>query len=77
MHQDLSLLTNLTHEDISKLQTVGKEEQAKRKEFILRDDSPEAWEALKAGNDDEGKSESPVAIILDNGEGASSDRDIG
>ncbi|KZT38776.1 DUF89 domain-containing protein [Sistotremastrum suecicum HHB10207 ss-3] len=56
---DLSLLTNLTHEDIEKLQTVEKETRDARKEFILCDDSDAAWEALKSGSD-------RVDFILDN-----------
>lgn len=35
---DLSLLTNMTMEDIGRLQSVGREAQESRKRFILHDD---------------------------------------
>lgn len=35
---DLSLLTHMTVEDINRLQSVGREAQASRKQFILHDD---------------------------------------
>ncbi|EIW76695.1 DUF89 domain-containing protein [Coniophora puteana RWD-64-598 SS2] len=57
---DLSLLTHMSHEDIERLQTVGKEAQQARKEFILLDNQDEAWEhisKLKGGRCD---------IVLDN-----------
>ncbi|KAL5510965.1 hypothetical protein ACEPAG_3684 [Sanghuangporus baumii] len=57
---DLSLLTNLTHEDILKLQSVGKEAQEERKAFILRDDEKIAFEYLTTLKD------SRVDFILDN-----------
>ncbi|TFK47253.1 DUF89 domain-containing protein [Heliocybe sulcata] len=60
---DLSLLTHLSHDDIQKLQTVGKDAQAARKEYLLRDDGDKAWEALKKGGD-----EGRVDFVLDNGE---------
>ncbi|KAA1475715.1 DUF89 domain-containing protein [Dentipellis sp. KUC8613] len=44
---DLSLLTNMSHEDIQHLQTVGREAQEARKEFILKDDQKAAWEYIK------------------------------
>ncbi|KAI5120017.1 hypothetical protein M0805_008478 [Coniferiporia weirii] len=43
---DLSLLTNLTHEDILKLQSVGKDAQEERKDFILHDDEKDAFAHL-------------------------------
>jgi hypothetical protein len=46
--QDLSLLTHLTPEDISHLQTVGKDAQEARKKFILRDDQSSVWTHLKS-----------------------------
>jgi len=44
---DLSLLTHLTQEDMSHLQTVGRDAQEVRKEFILRDDQNAVWAHLK------------------------------
>ena len=35
---DLSLLTHMTVEDIGRLQSVGREAQESRKQFILHDD---------------------------------------
>jgi len=35
---DLSLLTHMTVEDINRLQSVGREAQESRKQFILHDD---------------------------------------
>ncbi|EJD46326.1 DUF89 domain-containing protein [Auricularia subglabra TFB-10046 SS5] len=57
---DLSLLTNLTHEDIQKLQTVEKDAQAARAKFILHDDSDAAWARIKSLKDGR------VDIVLDN-----------
>ncbi len=56
---DLSLLTNMTHEDIQKLQTVSKDEQAERAQFILLDQGESAWEQLRANHE-------RVDIVLDN-----------
>lgn len=65
--QDLSLLTNITHEDIQQLQTVSKREQADRAQFILKDDGPLAWDLLNKAR--QGRSGvSRVDFILDNGE---------
>jgi hypothetical protein len=58
--KDLSLLTNMTHEDIQKLQTVSKDEQAERARYILLDNGELAYEQLQ-------KSHERVDIILDNG----------
>ncbi|KAH8823864.1 DUF89 domain-containing protein [Flagelloscypha sp. PMI_526] len=44
---DLSLLTHLTISDIENLQAVGKDAQASRSKFILRDDQDLAWNRLK------------------------------
>ena len=54
------MLTNLTHEDIRKLQSVGHEEQEKRRQFILKDDSQKAWDHLKTLKD------ARVDFVLDN-----------
>jgi hypothetical protein len=58
--QDLSLLTNMTHADIQKLQTVSKDEQTARAQYILLDNGEQAWDQLR-------KSRDRVDIILDNG----------
>ena len=58
--KDLSLLTNMTHDDIQRLQTVSKEEQAERAKYILLDDGEQAWAQLRASHD-------RVDIVLDNG----------
>lgn len=63
--QDLSLLTHMSHEDIQKLQAVGKEAQAAQKEFILKDDQDAVWAHIKALKD------ARVDFVLDNGEYAS------
>ncbi|EPQ55777.1 DUF89-domain-containing protein [Gloeophyllum trabeum ATCC 11539] len=59
---DLSLLTHLSHADIQKLQSVGRDAQAARREFILRDDGDKAWEAIREGKGGEGR----VDFVLDN-----------
>ncbi|KAH9915315.1 DUF89 domain-containing protein [Fomitopsis serialis] len=43
---DLSLLTQMSHEDIQHLQSVGKDAQAARKEYILTDDQDKVWSHL-------------------------------
>lgn len=58
--QDLSLLTNLTQEDIQRLQSVGKDARDSRKQFILKDDTEQAWKCvsgLKGGR---------IDFVLDN-----------
>ncbi|KAJ7141872.1 DUF89 domain-containing protein [Mycena crocata] len=45
---DLSLLTHLSSSDIEHLQTVGKDAQAAREEFILRDDQEKVWTHVKS-----------------------------
>ncbi|KAF8183837.1 hypothetical protein K438DRAFT_1838698 [Mycena galopus ATCC 62051] len=45
---DLSLLTHLSTSDIEHLQTVGKDAQAARAEFILRDDQEKVWNHVKS-----------------------------
>lgn len=59
--QDLSLLTNMSHEDIQKLQMVERDAQEARKEFILIDQSTDAWNLLRNGKSGR------VDIVLDNG----------
>jgi hypothetical protein len=62
MHpQDLSLLTHLSSVDIAKLQSVGKEAQAERKKFILKDDQERVWQLLKSLEGGR------VDFVLDNG----------
>ncbi|KAF8525585.1 DUF89 domain-containing protein [Hysterangium stoloniferum] len=57
---DLSLLTNMTHEDIQKLQSVGKAAQQERKEYILLDQSKEVWSLISNLKD------ATIDIVLDN-----------
>lgn len=49
----------MTHEDIQKLQTVSKDEQAERAQYILLDNGTQAWDQLRKTHD-------RVDIILDN-----------
>jgi hypothetical protein len=65
--QDLCLLTNITHEDIQRLQTVSKSEQTERAQYILKDDGPLAWDLLNKARQG-GNGVSRVDFILDNGE---------
>lgn len=51
----------MTHEDIQKLQSVGRAAQEERKDSILLDNSAAAWKQLSSVKD--GK----VDIVLDNG----------
>ncbi|KAG1728237.1 DUF89 domain-containing protein [Suillus lakei] len=44
---DLSLLTHLSPSDIEHLQTVGKDAQEARSEFILKDDQGAVWSYIK------------------------------
>jgi hypothetical protein len=60
--QDLSLLTHLSQDDILHLQSVGKEAQASRTKFILKDDQDAAWSHLQTLEN------SRIDFILDNGE---------
>lgn len=60
---DLSLLTNMTYEDIQKLQ--GSEARKKAENNILANDLPAAYEILKKARA-EGKAERRVDIVLDN-----------
>jgi Damage-control phosphatase ARMT1-like domain len=60
--QDLSLLTHLSSIDIEQLQSVGKEAQAERQKFILKDDQERVWQHLKSVKGGR------VDFVLDNGE---------
>ncbi|CCM00959.1 uncharacterized protein FIBRA_03007 [Fibroporia radiculosa] len=57
---DLSMLTHLSHEDIKHLQSVGRDAQAARKEFILTDDQDSVWAHLTSLKD------SRIDFVLDN-----------
>ncbi|KAF7323249.1 hypothetical protein HMN09_00105700 [Mycena chlorophos] len=57
---DLSLLTHLSAADIEHLQTVGKDAQAARRDFILRDDQEQVWKHLSSLNGGR------VDFVLDN-----------
>ncbi|TCD59952.1 hypothetical protein EIP91_011016 [Steccherinum ochraceum] len=59
---DLSLLTHMSHEDIANLQSVGKDAQAARKEYILKDDQEAVWQHLKTLKDTNAK----IDFVLDN-----------
>lgn len=63
MEQDLSLLTHMSHDDIAHLQTVGKEAQAARLEFILKDDQDKVVSHLESLRDQDAR----VDFVLDNG----------
>ena len=54
-------MTNLTHEDILRLQSVGKGAQEERKAYILRDDEKVAFEHLSNLRD------ARLDFVLDNG----------
>ncbi|KAJ7656673.1 DUF89 domain-containing protein [Mycena rosella] len=58
--KDLSLLTHLSSSDIENLQIVGKEAQAAREEFILRDDQEKVWSHMKS------LTNARVDFVLDN-----------
>lgn len=57
---DLSLLTNMSQEDIKRLQAIEKDHLAKRRQFILVDDTNKLWEKIKTLN------EGRVDFVLDN-----------
>ncbi|KAI9482649.1 MAG: hypothetical protein EXX96DRAFT_117673 [Benjaminiella poitrasii] len=44
---DLSLLTNISAEDIQRLQAIEQEHLAQRRQFILTDDTKKLWQQLK------------------------------
>jgi hypothetical protein len=52
----------MTPEDIEHLQTIGRDAQDARKEFILRDDQSAAWEHIMTLKD------ARIDFVLDNGE---------
>ena len=60
---DLSLLTNMTYEDIQKLQ--GSEARKRAEKNILINNLPQAYDILKKAQAD-GKTERRVDIVLDN-----------
>ena len=47
---DLSLLSHMTLEDINRLQSVGREAQESRKQFILHDDQVRASRSTSFGS---------------------------
>jgi len=57
---DLSLLTHLSQDDICHLQSVGKDAQAARKQFILKDDQEAVWNHLQSLRGDR------IDFVLDN-----------
>ena len=58
--QDLSLLTHLSQDEIHHLQSVGRDAQAARQQFILKDDQEAVWKHLQSLQGDR------VDFILDN-----------
>ncbi|EMD35051.1 hypothetical protein CERSUDRAFT_116552 [Gelatoporia subvermispora B] len=60
---DLSMLTQITHDDIQNLQSVGRDAQAARKQYILRDDQDKVWAHLQSLS---GSNGSRVDFVLDN-----------
>ena len=58
--QDLSLLTHLSEDDIHHLQSVGKDAQAARKQFILKDDQEAIWNHIQSLRGDQ------IDFVLDN-----------
>ena len=59
------MLTHLSHDDIQHLQTVGRDAQAARAEYILHDDQEKVWQHLTSLA---GKTDSRIDFVLDNGE---------
>lgn len=57
---DLSLLTNMTEEDMKHLQAIEKSRLAQRKKYIIVDDSDKLWERVKILRN------SRVDFVLDN-----------
>lgn len=57
---DLSLLTNMSQQDIQRLQAIEKDLLAERRKFILVDDTEQLWEKIKSM--DGGR----VDFVLDN-----------
>ena len=58
------MLTQMSHEDIQHLQSVGREAQAARSEFILHDDQEKVWHHLTSLA---GKEDARIDFVLDNG----------
>lgn len=56
----------MTPEDIEHLQTIGRDAQNARKEFILKDDQSAAWEHITTLKD------ARIDFVLDNGESLAS-----
>ena len=56
------MLTHLSHDDIAHLQTVGRDAQAERRKFILKDDQDKVWQYIQSL---EGK-DARVDFVLDN-----------
>ena len=52
----------MTAEDIEHLQTIGRDAQDARKEFILKDDQSAVWEHITTLKD------ARIDFVLDNGE---------
>ena len=57
------MLTHLSHEDIQHLPSVGKDAQAARAQYILRDDQEKVWSHLTS----QANKDSRVDFVLDNG----------
>ncbi|OBZ89445.1 hypothetical protein A0J61_02505 [Choanephora cucurbitarum] len=57
---DLSLLTNMSQEDIHRLQAVEQDRLAERRKFILADDTEKLWQKIKTLDNDR------VDFVLDN-----------
>jgi len=55
------LLTHISQDDIKHLQSVGKDAQAARKQFILKDDQAEVWKHVQSLRD------ARIDFVLDNG----------
>lgn len=56
------MLTHLSHDDIAHLQTVGRDAQAERRKFILKDDQDQVWQHIQSL---EGK-DARIDFVLDN-----------
>ncbi|KAH9922327.1 uncharacterized protein BXZ73DRAFT_104145 [Epithele typhae] len=60
---DLSMLTQMSHEDIQHLQSVGRDAQATRAQYILHDDQESVWTHLTGLTE---KADSRIDFVLDN-----------
>lgn len=65
------MLTHMTHDDIKHLQSVGRDAQAARKEYILTDDQDKVWGHLATLKD------ARIDFVLDNGKQTSVDVETG